>query len=524
MLSSRKIHLFDDVVEISPVTQVAILAFAVALVYRVIVPLCRVLVSTLGARNEAVKEREKKIHGDKTNNAIRKKMENGGADGKGRQSGGGISLKKLQKKVDAASKGGGGGGHAHQRRHESDLFVATVGVHPDAVGGLAFSPTGRYLATVCDREVRVYSLPGDEKTREGSRKKTVKDGSVTASFSPSCDLVVGCPRTLVDVAWGGSESNVVVLTYGGSGDAELQVVEVGGDRSGGSTGRRKNAANNNTNNTINIANIYSSSGGGGYPLFGQSGRKRQEEPLCLKGSSGSPVVVMLAVSEDSKGSVYSCGASSGTPVLRHVKDVDFAGIKNYDAAISQDGRFLAAATFTADVKVYRVADLMGEHGGSVVKAMDLGGHKKKITSIAFSPDGKKAVTASEDGTLRIWNIDVRYSLQEGAKLLVVAGLPSPDKTISHLSWSRGGEGIIAAACGSDLYMIDPGSGQAVATVMGAHAAPITDMTWSPGIYHDSRDARGVQMHTDDDEASPSFVLLATASSDGLVRLWRPRPC
>lgn len=31
--------------------------------------------------------------------------------------------------------------------------------------------------------------------------------------------------------------------------------------------------------------------------------------------------------------------------------VDAAGLQTYDAALSPDGRFLAAATFTADVKV-----------------------------------------------------------------------------------------------------------------------------------------------------------------------------
>jgi WD40 repeat protein len=32
-------------------------------------------------------------------------------------------------------------------------------------------------------------------------------------------------------------------------------------------------------------------------------------------------------------------------------------------------------------------------------------------SAAFAPDGSKAVTASKDGTMRIWNLAVRYQLQ-----------------------------------------------------------------------------------------------------------------
>jgi WD40 repeat protein len=35
----------------------------------------------------------------------------------------------------------------------------------------------------------------------------------------------------------------------------------------------------------------------------------------------------------------------------------------------------------------------------------------QVMSVAFSPDGGRAVTASKDGTMRIWNTAVRYHLQ-----------------------------------------------------------------------------------------------------------------
>lgn len=54
----------------------------------------------------------------------------------------------------------------------------------------------------------------------------------------------------------------------------------------------------------------------------------------------------------------------------------------------------------------------------VYKAMELKGHKKKVMSVALSPDNKRAVTVSQDGTLRVWNIDVRYSLAEDPKTLL----------------------------------------------------------------------------------------------------------
>ncbi len=37
--------------------------------------------------------------------------------------------------------------------------------------------------------------------------------------------------------------------------------------------------------------------------------------------------------------------------------------------------------------------------------------------MAFSPDSTRAMTASKDGTYKLWSLDVRYQLNEDAKCL-----------------------------------------------------------------------------------------------------------
>lgn len=46
------------------------------------------------------------------------------------------------------------------------------------------------------------------------------------------------------------------------------------------------------------------------------------------------------------------------------------------------------------------------------------GHKSQVLCVAFSPDSQKMVTASKDGTWRVWNISVRFHQQEDPKCLM----------------------------------------------------------------------------------------------------------
>ena len=70
---------------------------------------------------------------------------------------------------------------------------------------------------------------------------------------------------------------------------------------------------------------------------------------------------------------------------------------------------MAATTWSSDVKVWQLVfhPRTGEFKGCT-KVMVLAGHARSVTSVAFNADATSAVTAAQDGTLRVWTTLGRY--------------------------------------------------------------------------------------------------------------------
>ncbi|TVU44239.1 hypothetical protein EJB05_03675 [Eragrostis curvula] len=201
---------------------------------------------------------------------------------------------------------------------------------------------------------------------------------------------------------------------------------------------------------------------------------------------GSTIIISCSEATDIKIWHGKSGKELGT--------VDANQLKNNMADISPNGRFIAAAAFTADVKVWEIVYSKDSSVKEVNKVMQLKGHK--------------IITASKDGSIRVWNINVRYHLDEDPKTLRVLQIPLHDSKGSvcqydHMTVSPDGK-ILAVTSGSTLQWLCAETGAVLDTAEKAHEGDITGIAWAPRKIPNG----GV----------PAFIL-ATSGIDKKVKLW-----
>lgn len=184
-----------------------------------------------------------------------------------------------------------------------------------------------------------------------------------------------------------------------------------------------------------------------------------------------------------------------------LKKVSSKQLCNYGAAISPSGRFITAATMMADVKIWEVFGLKDKFVEKVEFAMALKGHKAAINCIRFGLNGLDgqvhALTASKDGSWKMWDVGVRNRSKEheDAKVLKSFEIGKP---INQIAVSMCKEHpFVAVSTGAQLRFFNYKTGMGRDVIKNAHKGDIFKMWFN---------AKG--------------TVLATAGVDHHVRLWK----
>jgi WD40 repeat protein len=189
------------------------------------------------------------------------------------------------------------------------------------------------------------------------------------------------------------------------------------------------------------------------------------------------------------------------------------------AAFSPDGRRVVTAS---DDKTARIWDV--ETGAQIAM---LKGHDNKVWSAAFSPDGRRIVTASQDKTARIWDAAT------GAQIAVL----KHDDWVLSATFSPDGRRVATGSAQAKARIWDAATGAQI-SVLAAHYSAVTSVAFSPdgrriatasedktaGIWDAATGTKIITLEGHDDEVnssafSPDGKHVVTASQDHTARIW-----
>jgi WD40 repeat protein len=124
--------------------------------------------------------------------------------------------------------------------------------------------------------------------------------------------------------------------------------------------------------------------------------------------------------------------------------------------------------------------------------MVLRGHKYFVMSAAFSPDGSRILTASEDNTARIWDAAT------GKTITILRGHEQPtglEPIVYSAAFSPDGSRIVTASVDTTARIWDAATGKEI-TVLRGHEGEVHSAAFSP-----------------------DGARIVTASGDNTVRIW-----
>ena len=128
---------------------------------------------------------------------------------------------------------------------------------------------------------------------------------------------------------------------------------------------------------------------------------------------------------------------------------------------SPDGKRVVTGSTDDSVRIWDV-----ESGEELRK---LEGHFDWVASVSWSPDGKRVVTGSGDRTVRIWDV------RSGKELY---GLEGHTDWVSSVSWSPDGKRVVTASGDLTVRIWDVESGEELKKLEG-HTDWVGSVSWSP---------------------------------------------
>jgi WD40 repeat protein/DNA-binding SARP family transcriptional activator len=223
---------------------------------------------------------------------------------------------------------------------------------------------------------------------------------------------------------------------------------------------------------------------------------------------------ILTASTDGTAKVWDASASSATYgecLLTLTGHADPVGT----AVWSPTGELVVGADWGGTVLVWDVAAALDKGlepsaGATAEPLFNLSGHSDAVVWAAWSPDGSRIVTASDDGTARVWDVSAS-SPTRGQELLTLSG--HTDR-VEWAAWSPDGSRVVTASYDDTVRVWDVWAALTAGASTGVEILTFA----SPGVelIPYSEESRSAAPRA---AWSPTGDRIATGSGDATAQVW-----
>lgn len=176
------------------------------------------------------------------------------------------------------------------------------------------------------------------------------------------------------------------------------------------------------------------------------------------------------VSGSNYGHIIIWDAQTGEKIT-HLTDTNYHTNYMRNVAWSPDGQKILAGSDKTII-------IWDAQTGKQIREI-LMGHTDCVRSVAWSPDGQKIVSGSDDTTVRIWDAQTGKQIWCTGDRSIPKGLTCHIAQVNSVAWSPDGQKIVTGSNDCTVRIWDAHSGKQIVKTIRGYTRAVYSVAWSP---------------------------------------------